>query len=324
MIRKIVSIVVLASAILMAQTAPAPAPVGGKDMTETTGTKADWSIIALGVKKYVQIRNLVKAAYIEVQTWKALKANWDAQMQFFQRNKERWDRISKTVSNLSSDPSEMLSNLRKIEDVTKEIDNFVMYAPQEMNTILLTYEDNVSNAWDVAGPYLGNGYTPSTEIWKKFNTFMQDHTLRNAPDWKKNVEALGEDPGYGEPIYDLVEWKRRNILGKSYSLISSQNGAAAMRRNEREKYWSGYQQQVSALIASNPKPDAIQGADISRRVQTLSDVNDLIMTKILASNAMITQAGDEIFRISSEIQQTAGGVNEQRQISKIIAAQVTP
>lgn len=299
----------------------------GKGAEEVVGSEKDWSIYAVTVKQYFMFRNLVRDAYIEVQTWKALVATWKEQKAWFERNVERWDRIKKTLGSLSSNPKDMFSNLKKIESVTKEIDYFFMVETQRMDNIMKSYEDNISVAWDVVGPYLGNRYVPADQIWKEFNKWCQDHTMRNNPDWKKQVELDGVDPGYVDPIYNLPEWKRRNILGKSYAVITSQGNAIAMRRIEREKYWARFQEEIQTVLAAQEKDggvkaDAIQGVDVMRRVQTLADVNDLCLSRIAETQALMALAGEEIYHVSGQVQTVISGVNEQKYLRAIMNTQL--
>lgn len=297
----------------------------GKGMEEQVGSPKDWSIYAITVKQYFMFRNLVRDAYVEVQTWKALKATWEEQKRWFERNKQRWNRIKTTMGSLSSDPEDILTNLEKIEDVTKDIDEFVMVETKRMDNILMTYEDNVSVAWDVAGPYLGNRYVPADQIWKQFNKFCQDHTMRNNPDWKKAVEISGEDPGYAAPIYNLAEWKRRNLLGKSYSYITSQGSALKMRQQERQKYWNRFQSEATAALATNengdPKPDAVQGIDVMRRVQTLADMGDLILTRQVEAQAAMAVVGDDVYQLTNEVQNSIRPINETKYLAKFMEEQ---
>lgn len=298
----------------------------GKGAEETVGSQADWSIYAITVNQYFKLRNLVRDAYIEVQTWKAIKATWEEQKEWFERNKARWNRITTTLSSLSSDPKDVFSNLKKVEAATNEIDNFIMFEPKKLDNIMQSYEDNASVAWDHVGPYLGSRYVPADQIWKEFNKFCQDHTMRNNPVWQQSVAASGDDPGYVDPIYQLPVWKRRNILGKSFSVITAQADALAMRREEREKYWTRFQQEMSAALVTNAdgavKPDAIQGEDVMRRVQTLADVNDLILSRTMESQAMMTLAGDEVYGLSTELQKTIDPINEQKQVKSILQGQL--
>ena len=326
MIKKCILIALLAVIILPISVRANMAETG-KGAEEVVGSEKDWSVYAITVKQYFMLRNLVRDAYIEVQTWKALVATWKEQKEWFERNKQRWDRITKTLGSLSSNPKDMFSNIKKIESVTKEIDYFFMVETQKMDDVMKSYEDNISVAWDVVGPYLGNRYVPADQIWKEFNKWCQDHTMRNNPDWKKNVKLSGDDPGYVDPIYKLPEWKRRNILGKSYAVITSQADAIAMRRMEREKYWARFQVEIQTALAAQEKDggvkaDVVQGVDVMRRVQTLADVNDLCLSRIAETQALMSLAGEEIYHVSGSVQDVISGVNEQKYLRALMQTQL--
>lgn len=302
-----------------------PARAGGpndpisshKGVKAVVGTATDWSIYLMETLKYAKIREMVKNAYIEVQTWRALKANWERQKNWFDRNKRRWERIKQNLQSATSEGT-VFQRMRRLGDVTNDVDQFAVVETQRWDNIMVTYEDNASQMWDIAGSMLGNRLVSSQEIWTTFDRLCRTY-------------SLGDGTGSGIPdassipsteYFNLPAFKRRKFLGKTFSVVAAQSTGLQMQRAVRESYWDDFAEQMNHAMRTvdgkEPFADAINGQDVLRRVQTLSDVNDLVLQRTLETQLLMTLLGDENYKVTTDLSNIASGTNEARKIAKRI------
>jgi hypothetical protein len=281
------------------------------------GTVTDWQVYLMETLKYAKIREMVKNAYIEVQTWRALKANWERQKNWFDRNKRRWERIKENLQSASSEGT-VFQRMRKLGDVTNDIDQFAVVETQRWDNIMVTYEDNASQMWDIAGSMMNNRLVSSQEIWTTFDKLCRTYGFQT-------------DPGTGIPTgatlptsehFNLEAFKRRKFLGKTFSHVAAQSTGMQMQRNLREEYWDDFALQMNAAMSTvdgkGPLADAINGQDLLRRTQTLADINDLILQRTIETQLLMTLLGDEHYKLSSELANVGRGASEARKIAKIL------
>jgi hypothetical protein len=309
----LILLVALLSCAVFADDAAPAGPTSSKNATEVVGTKADWQIYLTQTLQYAKIREMVRNAYIEVETWKAIKANWQRQKNWFDRNVQRWDRIKQNLNSVATKGT-IFQKMRRMGDVTNSVDNFVVVQTQQWDDIMQTYEDNASQMWDVAASYSGNRMIPAEQVWKKFNTLCQIYGI--------NPSNPTQTPPDVSEVFALPAWQRRKFLGKSLSLMAAQNSGIQMQRAQREAFWQDFTSQIQAaqqpVNGKDPLADAINAEDILRRTQTLADVNDLIIQKTIETQLLMTRASDNTYQQTGEMYNIAQGVNEVNLIKKYV------
>jgi hypothetical protein len=270
---------------------------------EVKGTKEDWSIYGVLAANYFKIRDLVRDAYIEIQTWKAIQATYEAQKNWFKRNKKRWDRISSTAQGLSANPADIFQNLKDIESMTDEIDEFIVVETREMDKILISYEDNASQMVDIGAKYIGAGAVNSDGIWNSVQNLARDNTLRSHPDWTDGKIENFEAEMY-KPFFKFPAWERKNVLGKSYAVLQAHLNSVKIKRGYRDQFWARFETTIIPMVyskTSTPKPDLVMGADVLRRVNLLNDRTDLINTELQSLQALMTIVGEGSYELSTAI-----------------------
>lgn len=294
-----------------------PLDAASRAGTDVLGKAEDWANIGIQTLQYAQIREMVRNAYIEVQTWRAIKANWERQKNWFDRNKRRWERIKQNLHSAATEGT-VFQRMRRLGDVTKDVDEFAVVETQRWDNIVETYEDNASQMWDVAGNLLHMKLVPADDIWAAFHRMCKQYSLKVGD----NPTGPGEITQDAEDIYLLDSWRRRRFLGRTFAVVAAQNSGIQMGRGAREAYWNDFAEQMNEAMkeinGKEPLADAINGQDLLRRTQNLADVNDLILQRTMETQLLMALAGDRTYKLTAELSQTAIQANEAKMLSRLM------
>lgn len=277
------------------------------------GEPQDWTIVTSLLQQYQLTRSLVRDAYIEVKSWQAIKANWEATKTWFDYNKQRWNRIGRTLNNLSAEsPKDFINSMKQIEDQTRTIDDFVMVQPLVFDQLMQTYEGNLSQMLDTAtdiarltmGASIASKIPRSDVVWGALQNYAYSVSGRQNPindQYAKDYASMGIKPYQAGRIYDLEEWRRMDFLETGISITQAQNNLSRALLTNRQVFWKQFAMAAASIQAKGEGASSGQMLDVLQRTQTMADQTDHIVNKLNEQQILLLDEGEQVYKNSREL-----------------------
>lgn len=299
-----------------------PQPVTPPSPTSNfAGEPQDWTIVTSLLQQYQLTRSLVRDAYIEVKSWQAIKANWEATKTWFDYNKERWNRIGRTLNNLSAEsPKDFINSMKQVEDQTRTIDDFVMVQPLVFDRLMQTYEGNLSQMLDTAtdiarltmGASIASKIPRSDVVWGALQNYAYSVSGEQNPindQYAKDYASMGIKPYQIGRIYDLEEWRRMDFLEAGISISQAQNNLSRALLVNRQEFWKQFAQAAASIESKRDGASSGQMLDVLQRTQTMADQTDHILNKMNEQQILLLDEGEQVYKASAELAKHVDFIN---------------